>query len=88
MTDHDVDVNQLDVEFSSIPMPKSDKGYYNCTDPNFASDLNDNCFQFSNITLLDLGELFRSIQSNATGYDEIHPKFLKIIPHYFVNSYD
>ena len=24
MTDHDVDVNQMNVEFSSIPMPNSD----------------------------------------------------------------
>ena len=42
MTDYDVDVNQLNVEFSSIPVPKSYIGYYNSTDPSIGFDLNDN----------------------------------------------
>lgn len=65
-------------------MPESDIGYYISTDPSIASDLNGNGFKFSNITLLDLRKSFCSIKSNATGCDEMHPKFLKIILDYII----
>ena len=78
ITSNDVDINPLNVVFSSIPVYESDIGYYNST------GLNDNGFEFSNVTLIDLRKSFCGIKSNAAGYDEMHPKFLKIILDYVI----
>ena len=77
-----MDANQLNFECSSIPMLKSYIGYYNFTDSSIDPDLKDNGFQFSNITLLYLHKSSRSIKSNASGCDGIHPKFLNIVLDY------
>ena len=61
-TTHDADVDKLNFEFSNIPMPNTNVSYYNFKDIIDTSDLNDNGFQFSNVTLGDVRRSFRSIQ--------------------------
>lgn len=78
--DQQIDSDELNEKFVSLPNLEVNQSFYNFTPSNTYSS--ENCFEFSTVTQLDVIFAFKSINSNAIGFDNIHPKFLKIIlPH-------
>lgn len=81
-----IDINQLNYEFTNIPMPEVSVNYYD----NFSNTMdvdNDNsngalCFNFKHFTQEDVLQSLLSIKSNSVGHDGIHPKFIKLIVTY------
>ena len=71
-----INLDDLNEKFVKLPMPVIDSDYYE----NFTSPFSVNCeFNFMCISELDVIEHFIKIKSNAIGFDEIHPIFVKAL---------
>lgn len=79
VNENDINANELNQKFINIEMPDVNRSFYN-NQQRIESDLN--VFQFTRFTQADVVECFLSIKSNSVGYDEVHPRFVKILlPH-------
>lgn len=75
-TDVDVDIEQLNEKFTKIPTRLLNDNLY---DQLHLSDQNDNAFTFACVDQNDVLSSCFAVKSNAIGFDNMHPKFLKII---------
>ena len=74
--DPTVDINELNQKFVQTPVPDTQTTLPSTSVPdNFC----DNRFSFVNVNQCDVLKSFLKITSNATGYDNIEPRFLKIL---------
>lgn len=70
-----LDLNELNTNFLNTPTQSVDVGFYH----NIARTQNQLSFEFNCFSCEDVLEAFMRIKSNAVGFDEIHPSFLKAI---------
>lgn len=73
-----MDVNDLNKIFTTLPESHIDNNFYNF-DSRAYSNNNDLGFDFSCINEFDVLSSFMAVKSNAIGYDDINPKFFKIL---------
>jgi len=72
---NNIDVNELNAKFVNIPAPQA-----NVTSYMYRSNRNmRHSFSFSCVSEVEVCLAFLSIKSNATGIDEVHPAFLKLL---------
>lgn len=71
-----IDVNELNTKFVNIPMPVIQTNVY---ENSICDNYCDNSFSFCCVDQFDVVKSFLSIKSNAVGFDEIHPVFLKAL---------
>ena len=70
-----IDVNEVNNQFSNIPMPHININFYDNVIP---SRQQSNEFNFINFTQDEVPESFLNVKSNAVSYDGMDPKFVKI----------
>lgn len=73
------DVNELNSAFTNLPLVQADSDFYNFDNAIDNSTEYEHCFEFSCVNQLDVLSCFSSVKSNAIGYDNIHPKFFRIL---------
>lgn len=75
MSDVSVDVNELNRSFVNAPIVSANTDFYEF------SDTDDSCdaFEFSCVSQNDVLLSFSAVRSNATGCDDINPKFVRLI---------
>lgn len=84
--------DELNRLFIDLPNATIDEHFYDFTNPsinNGQSNVNlitdrqlvveHDSFEFSCVTEFDVYSCFRSIKSNAVGYDDVHPKFIRLL---------
>lgn len=76
-----LDADELNIQFTNLPLSQVDGDLYN----NISSELfqsnfnNETSFDFCCVNQHDVVKSFSMVKSNAIGYDNIHPKFVKIL---------
>lgn len=70
-----IDVNELNHKFTNYPMTSPDTNYYIDIQSNTAPHQ----FSYSCTTQLEIVSELLKVKSNATGFDGLHPKFIKIL---------
>lgn len=87
-----VDVEELNQTFTNIPNIQPNPNFYNFDDLSLQSNTN-NGFEFSCVNHSDVLSSFSQVKSNAIGYDNIDPRFFRLLlqpllPYitYFFNS--
>lgn len=73
-----VDADELNQMFTSIPLIPVDVNNHNTT-PNLSTELDTNLFEFSGVTQTEVFYALSQVKSNATGFDNINPRFIKIL---------
>lgn len=79
-----VDADELNKSFTNIPMVAANYNSVDCDTVSYNDDnlIGPSKFEFACVTQDDVISSCNMIKSNAVGYDNIHPKFVKIIlPH-------
>lgn len=74
------DADELNQLFVNIPMATSDASFYEGNERNISS----NAFEFFCVSQDNVLTSFSAVRSNATGCDNINPKFVKIILPYLL----
>jgi len=76
--DNNVDIDTLNEQFVQLPVPDS-----RAPDPfpSVPENYCDNRLSFINVTQCDVLKSFHKITSNAIGFDNIEPRFLKLLLH-------
>lgn len=78
-SDANINADELNQIFVQTPMVTPVAGLYAMRDAGEDEDVGNNLFEFSCVNMHDVVLSFASVKSNATGCDNINPKFLKII---------
>lgn len=73
-----MDVNDLNVSFTNLPVTHMNENFYNF-DSAIGSTNNNHSFEFQCVNEFDVVSSFMSVKSNAIGSDGINPKFFKLL---------